>query len=194
MPPQIRPAIPSDIPQILTLYKYYVDNTIVTFLIQEPAESYISTRLIASQSRGLPYLVAVDSSTSDIVGYASASAFRGFMLGYGHTVEMSIFVHPEKKNHGIGGALIQTLIQQLRETRHISHEDNHENEPVEFPVKNVLAVMAIDDQEAGGGLALRDWYVKKWGFEEVGHLKRVGFKDGRWLAFSTYFDHCYRYC
>lgn len=178
---QIRTAEHSDIPQILSLYKHYVANTIITFLTKEPAETYLSTRLTASRNRGLPCIVALELHSSQIVGYASASPFRGFMLGYGHTVEMSIFVHPEHIKRGIGSLLMGELIQRLREGRHVSCEDGHEDEPVGFPIKNVLAVMAVDDQAAGGGLALRDWYVSRWGFEQVGHLKKVGFKNGRWL-------------
>jgi L-amino acid N-acyltransferase YncA len=181
MSTQIRNAEQFDIPQILSVYKHYVANTIVTFLINEPAETYISSRLSACQDRGLPYLVAEDFFTSQIIGYCSASDFRGFMLGYGHTVEMTIFVHPEYIKRGIGSLLMGDLIQKLRETKHVSCEVGHESEPVEFPIRNVLAVMAVDDQAAGGGLALRDWYISKWGFEEVGHLKKVGFKNGRWI-------------
>lgn len=184
MPIQIRSAKQADIPQILAIYKHYVANTVITFLIKEPTEAYILSRLTISQDRGLPYLVAEDIDSSDppnIVGYASASPFRGFMLGYGHTVEMSIFVHPEHIRCGVGSLLMGELIQRLRECRHVSREADHEDEAVEFPVKNVLAVMAVDDQAADGGLALKDWYVDKWSFEQVGHLKKVGFKNGRWI-------------
>jgi L-amino acid N-acyltransferase YncA len=181
MSTQIRHAEQFDIPQILTLYKYYVANTVITFLIKEPAETYISSRLSACQDRGLPYLVAEDCSSSKIIGYCSASAFRGFMLGYGHTVEMTIFVHPEHIKRGIGSLLMKELVQKLREAKHNSCEASHDDEPVEFPIRNVLAVMAVDDQAVGGGLALRDWYIGKWGFEQVGHLKQVGFKNGRWI-------------
>jgi L-amino acid N-acyltransferase YncA len=176
----IRDAELSDVPQLLAMYKHYVANTVITFLVKEPEESYISSRLAATQARGLPYLVAVETSATQVIGYASASAFRGFMLGYGHTVEMTIFVHPEHLGCGIGSLLMKNLIERLKECKHVSQETGHGDEPVVFPVKNVLAVMAVDDKADGGGLALRDWYVSKWGFEQVGHLKKIGFKDGRW--------------
>ena len=40
--------------------------------------------------------------------------------------------------------------------------------------------MAVDDESPGGGYELRDWY-DRWGFVQVGHMKNVGFKFGRWL-------------
>jgi len=61
----------------------------------------------------------------------------------------------------------------------VSSEANHVDEAVRFPIVNILAVMAVDDQAAGAGLTLRDWYVGKWGFEQIGHLKKVSFKHGR---------------
>ncbi len=109
---RIRDAVKSDIPQILAIYKHYVANIVITFLTKDPADAHISNRLTASQERGLPYLVAEDSSNSQIVGYASASAFRGFMLGYGHTVEMTVLVHPEHTNRGFVSFSMRELIQR----------------------------------------------------------------------------------
>ena len=75
---------------------------------------------------------------------------------------------------------MQGLLQELRNTKHLSWEDGREDEAQEFEIKQIVAVMSIDEQGPCRGLALRDWYLRK-GFEEVGHLKKVGHKDGRWI-------------
>ncbi len=46
-------------------------------------------------------------------------------------------------------------------------------------VRELLAVMAVDDNGRDAGLALRDYYVQ-WGFREVGRMEQIGFKFGRW--------------
>ncbi|KAK5301504.1 hypothetical protein LTR99_006471 [Exophiala xenobiotica] len=100
------------------------------------------------------------------------------MLGYGHSVEISLFCHPEHRDKGIGSKMLKDLLSALRTTKHVTKEAGHEDNPVECDVKKVFAVMAVDEDAPGQGLALRDWY-RRWGFEEVGRLKGVGYKKGR---------------
>lgn len=175
---EIRPATEADLPQILEIFQHYVLNTVVSFLVQKPNPDYIKSRWLDTKQRGLPYLVAVDTHSQRIVGYASASAFRGYMLGYGHSVEISLFCAPGHTSRGIGGKLLRALLQALRETKHVSNEVGYEDNKVEFEIKKVFAVMAVDETAPAGGLALRDWYVK-FGFEQIGRLKGVGSKKGR---------------
>jgi L-amino acid N-acyltransferase YncA len=178
MPITIRSAELADIDQVRSIFEYYVVNTVLSFVIQKPPEEYVRSRYEASKQRQLPYLVAVDSEAGKVVGYAYASSFRGFMLGYGHTVEMTIFCHPDRRGQGTGNLLMKAILGELRQTKHLSHEVGYEENVVEFDVKNVLAIMAIDESGPKGGLALRDWYLR-YGFEEVGRLKGVGWKLGR---------------
>lgn len=173
----VRPATQNDLPQVREIFEHYVLNTVVSFLVQKPPANYIASRFQETVLRNLPYLVAVDEQ-GQVVGYSYASAFRGFMLGYAHTVEISLFCHPDHTNKGIGSQMIKELIQTLRTTKHLTKEVGYEEEPVETDIKKIMAIMAVDDTALGQGLALRDWY-KRWGFEEVGRLKGVGFKKGR---------------
>ncbi|KAK5053300.1 hypothetical protein LTR84_002274 [Exophiala bonariae] len=175
----VRPAVESDLTQIRDIFEHYVLNTVVTFLTQKPSLEFMKTRYKDSASRQLPYLVAVDPSQNEkVVGYACASAFRGYLLAYGHTVEITLICHPQYTGRGIGSLLISELIARLKETTHLAKEVEYEANQIEFPVKKVLAVMAVDESAADQGLALRDWY-KRWGFEQVGRLKGVGSKKGR---------------
>lgn len=176
----MRQATQSDLPQVRQIFNHYVLNTVVSFLVQPPPPDYIRSRFESSLERNLPYLVAVDSSDGGetVVGYAYASAFRGFMLGYAHTVEMSIFCHPKHISRGIGSQLMVELLTQLRTTKHMTKEAGYEDKPIQVDVKKVMAIMAVDEQAPSNGLALCEWY-QKWGFEEVGRLKGVGYKKGR---------------
>ncbi|KAL2433682.1 hypothetical protein ABEF95_008693 [Exophiala dermatitidis] len=173
----VRRATEADLPQVRAIFEHYVLNTIVSFMVQRPPPDYIAQRFQEIASRNLPYLVAVGDG-GQVVGYAYAAAFRGYMLGYGHTVEMSLFCHPQHRNKGVGGQMIQQLLQMLRTTKHTTKEVGHEDNVVEFDIKKVIAVMSVDESAPNRGLALRDWYLR-WGFEEVGRLKGVGSKNGQ---------------
>ncbi|EDN03263.1 predicted protein [Histoplasma mississippiense (nom. inval.)] len=112
---KIRSATESDLHQIHSIFTHYVQNTVVTFRVNKPPFSYIGKRFHEAQERGLPYLVAVEKSGQDnpshegnptekVCGYTLASAFRGYMLAYAPTVEMSLLVHPDYQSQGIGSA------------------------------------------------------------------------------------------
>lgn len=174
MPVTIRPAEAQDIPKIWEIFNHYVMNTSVSFLVKSPTQSYIQSRYQASKDQGLPYLIAVESDK--IVGYTYASGYRGFMIGYISTVEITIFCHPDHRGKGIGKLLIGELLDKLKGTIHITREACHESEAHEAEIKQVLAVMSLDEEKGHG---LRNWY-QGWGFEEVGRLRKVGFKKGRW--------------
>jgi L-amino acid N-acyltransferase YncA len=184
MEPTIRPATPSDLPQIHQIYTWYVANTVISFLVNPPPVSYISSRYYSSLEQNMPYLVAVEP-TSDkserVVGYTYASGFRSFMLGYIRSVEMTIFVDPEHRGRGLGNALMKELLGQLKGRLHVLSEAPEEGEEkvrVEREVKQLFAIMAVDEE--GDGKGLKDWYAK-WGFEVSGRLRKVGFKNGREL-------------
>ncbi|ODH51211.1 hypothetical protein GX48_02638 [Paracoccidioides brasiliensis] len=192
---KIRPATESDIPQMHSIFTHYVLNTVITFLINKPPLSYVADKLYATRDRGLPFLVAVErpegANTSNevdaqekVCGYTQVSPFRGQLLAYGPTVELSLFVHPDYQSQGIGSKLLSSLIELLKETKHRAREfagDLEHEVGIQdgFPVKNVLAVMAVDTEGKNGGEGLREWYVQR-GFVERGRMKEVGFKFGKW--------------
>lgn len=180
MTAQIRPATEADLPGILAIYNYYVLHTVVSFLGQEADLAYVKAPFERARERGLPYFVA--DQEGEVVGYAYSSPFRGFMLGYGHSVEITIFLHPSHTNKGLGAAMMKALLDALKVAKHVSREAAHEDKPVEFDIWNVMAIMSVDDKSADGtfGMGLKTWY-EKWGFKVVGRLEGIGWKQGRRL-------------
>ncbi|KAK2754700.1 hypothetical protein FQN54_006833 [Arachnomyces sp. PD_36] len=201
----IRPARPSDLPQVHDIYTHYVLNTSLTFLTNAPPLSFTVKKFEdITLKRKLPFLVAVREANElgvggeeeeEILGYASLSPYRGTLLAYAPTVELSLFLHPEQTGKGIGGRLLGELLGMVR--RGEVWHDAREFEGVEGwerglgeagngdgdrmgRVRNVLAVMAVDVERREEGEGLRRWYVER-GFVERGRMEGVGFKRGRWI-------------
>lgn len=208
---KIRPATEDDISQVHAIYSHYVRETVLTFLQNPPPlEAMVAKFRGNTVVHGLPYLVAVEEDeeshkTDVVLGYAYLSPFRGTMISYGGTVELSLFLHPEQRNRGLGTKLLATLLSMLgpypNTTTSSDKEDGivstgisangishlareHQGYPdyevaVSVPVRSVIACMALDTEGKDGGEGLRKWYEKR-GFVERGRLKGVGFKRGRW--------------
>ncbi|KAJ7160238.1 acyl-CoA N-acyltransferase [Mycena filopes] len=173
----IRLAESSDIPQITKIINHYIQFSVATFRLDVLAESAILESYQSVCEQGLPYIVAVTESSPAILGYAYASGYRmPSHKAYCHTVEITVFVHPEHHAHGIGSTLLNGLLSRLK------NPDSLEGwATVKAPaISEVLCVMALDPDGRDAGYGLRDWYLR-WGFEEVGRLRRVGFKFGKWI-------------
>lgn len=182
--------------QIRAINTHYILNTSLTFVRTPPSlESYI-TKLNDLASRGLPYIVAVDETKRAddgqpfILGYASLSPFRP-QISYAPTVELTLFIHPERQSRAIGSTLLANLLERVQNRQVWHHceesgigsettDSGHEAVPAgPTQVRNVIAVMAVDPEGKEQGEALRKWYLKR-GFEECGRMKKVGFKRGHW--------------
>lgn len=88
---EIKIAKVSDLSEILDIYRYYVENTAITFEYKVPSLTEFTNRYQNIISK-YPYIVAI--SQNEIVGFAYANAFHS-RAAYNWAVETSIYV---KKN------------------------------------------------------------------------------------------------
>lgn len=152
----IRPARPTDCQAVAHLYGGYVRTSLATFELEAPTVESWQSKLADLDEVGLPFLVALHGA--DLVGYALATPWRP-RPGYRFTVEDSIYVDPQRKGQGLGRRLLAELITELRA----------------WGAKQVIAVIADSGEPASAALHLGA------GFVEVGRLRQVGFKQGRWV-------------
>ena len=126
----IRSATPSDLPQILTINTHYILNTVLTFKQTPPSPSILLSKYNDIKARRLPYLVAIDSSikqknengndSNDLVlGYAYLSPYRGEMLSYAPTVELTLFVHPSHQSRSVGSRLLAAILKASESVLHL---------------------------------------------------------------------------
>nr|WP_313886911.1 N-acetyltransferase family protein [Saccharomonospora amisosensis] len=157
--PTVRAATGDDIPTIADIYAYYVTNSVATFELEPPDHADWLRRYRAVTTAGLPFLVAEHPDLPPgPAGYAYCSPWKA-RPAYRHTAEDSVYLDPHARGRGIGGALLDRLLAGC----------------VEAGVRQVLAVIADSGDPASPALHTGR------GFAEVGRLREVGFKHGRWL-------------
>ena len=154
----IRDARETDIPDMLEIYNHYVANSTVTF-----DEDALTLKELRSKFRhmaklGYPWLVA-ESPGHQILGYAYVSQWKP-KAAYRFTVEDSIYLGPASTGKGLGKVLMAALLDAAKAAG----------------IKEIIAVIA--DRGAEASIAMH----KNFGFKEIGHMGKVGFKFDRWLG------------
>jgi phosphinothricin acetyltransferase len=149
----IREATADDLTAINDIYNYYVRHATCTWQL-EPEPMAARQAWFAAHGPAHPVTVAV--SGGRVVGWGSLSPYNP-RAGYRHTVENSLYVHPEQHRRGIGRALLADLIARAQARRY----------------RTLIAGVAADQPAS---LALHE----ALGFERVAHLRQVGHKFDRW--------------
>lgn len=109
----------------------------------------------AKVAGGWPLLVADDGDRT--LGFASFGTFRE-RPAYARTVEHSVYVAAEARGRGTGRRLLDAIVAEARSRR-------------------LHAMIGGVDAANEGSLA----FHRAAGFEDVGRLREVGWKFGRWL-------------
>ena len=154
----IRPAVVDDLGQILEIYNYYVQNSVVTFDLEKLTIADWQEKFEWLESLKLPFIVAV-SPGGQTLGFAYVAPWRQ-KAAYRRTVEDSIYLRPAAIGKRVGTKLLDELITRSKDAG----------------VREIVAV--ISDKGAESSIALHE----SFGFVHQGHLGKVGFKFGRWLG------------
>ncbi|MBI5337674.1 MAG: N-acetyltransferase family protein [Mycolicibacterium rufum] len=155
-PVTVRPATTADLGAVADIYAHYVRSGVATFEVDPPTRDELSSRLGGVTAVGLPYLVA--EIDGQVAGYAYCAPWKT-RPAYRFTAEDSVYVAPHATGRGIGGALLDALLEHCAAAG----------------IRQVIAV--IVDADATGSLTLH----RRRGFVDAGRLSAVGFKHDRWL-------------
>ena len=151
----IRFATKEDCAAIAAIYNHAVVHTAA---IWNDKTVDTDNRIAWFEARQLSHFpVLVSEENGVVTGYASYGDWRNFD-GFRHTVEHSVYVHPEHQGKGLGNILLGSLIDEAR--RRGKH----------------MMVAGIESQNHAS-LHLHE----KHGFVITGQMPQVGTKFGRWL-------------
>ena len=147
----IRRALPADLPAVAAIYGREAREGHATFDV-EPRPIALWEDKLADDDH---FLVA--EHDGEVVGYATSGPFRP-KPAYARTRESTVYVAPGQQGRGVGRALYDALLRLLAADG----------------VHLVVAAVALPNPAS---LALH----RACGFEEVGVMREVGHKHGRWI-------------
>ncbi|HSL85479.1 MAG TPA: GNAT family N-acetyltransferase [Bacteroidales bacterium] len=156
----IRHAKFEDAKEVLEIYRYYVENTAVSFAYEAPALKEIEDKIMSSEGR---YVYLVMEIEGRIIGYAYSTRYRE-RDAYDRTVEVSVYLHKDETGRGYGKMLMDELLVKLEQSGTVA----------------VIAVISSGNEKSGRAFS-------SWGFTHSGHLPKVGSKFGQWYGIDTYY-------
>ena len=152
----VRPAAAGDMARVQAIYAHHVLNGTASFEEIPPDLAEMQRRRDAVLTAGLPYLVAENDGA--IIGYGYAGVYRT-RTAYRHTAEDSVYLAPDATGLGAGRALLAQVIAQSAAAGY----------------RELVAIIGDSGNTASIGLH------RALGFRDVGTLRNVGLKFGRWL-------------
>ena len=156
----VRSATVADAKAIWDIYRYYVEQTAISFEITMPSIAEIEER-IRKTLNAFPYLIAEADGTA--IGYAYAGAVIP-REAYAHCAEVSIYISRENRSKGIGRLLYEELFARLK-SQGISN------------VYACIGVPEVEDEYLNNNSAQ---FHAHMGFTEVGRFRNSGLKFGRY--------------
>lgn len=154
----IRDATLADLPDVREIYNHYVMNSTVTFDETPMTLAALKKKFAKITDKKMPFIVAQNPS-GQLLGYAYVYPWKE-KAAYRFTVENSIYLGPASTGKGLGRVLLGELLERSKAAG----------------IKEVIAVIA--DRGADASIAIH----KDFGFKEIGHMGKVGFKFDRWLG------------
>ena len=140
--------------QIADIYNHYVLNTHHTFETETIKAQEMLSRILEIK-QNYPFIVF--EKDGQILAYAYASRWKQ-RQAYDHTVESSIYVHPDQHGKRIGSILYSSLLNELKQG----------------DIHSVLAGISLPND-------ISIYLHEKLGFKKQGVLEEVGYKFDKWI-------------
>ena len=139
------------------IYNYYIVNSYSNFEEKKLTFNQFHSNYKNIIKKKLPYLIAL--SEEKVVGLAYLNRFRE-KSGYRFAFENTIYVHDKHIRKGIGYKLLKEMLNVSKNNKNIK-----------------LIVAVIGSIDSKGSLKLHE----KLGFKKTGVLKKIGFKNNKWI-------------
>lgn len=150
----IRNANTNDLPNILSIYNWAVEQTVATF---DTEVKNINDHRDWFKDFDNGYPLKVIEIENKIIGFGLLKAFSD-RKAYDTTCELTIYILPGYQGQNLGSQMMDELIDSAKAKK----------------IRVILSKI-----EAGSSASIN--IHKKFGFEVVGTMNKVGFKFDRWL-------------
>lgn len=152
-------ATVEDASKILEIYKYYIENTTITFEYDVPTFVEFKER-IKNTLLEYPYIVC--EYRNEILGYAYAHKVW-MRAAYQWDAELSVYIDKDYTGNGLGKKLYKILIEILKLQN----------------VVNVYGCVTYPNEKS-------DKLHESFGFKKVGIFENSGYKFGKWIGVTWF--------
>lgn len=156
----LRQAVEEDMKAILEIYNEAVLNT--TAVYTYAAQTLEERKLWFRKKNEDKFPIVVFEENNDVLGFATFGSFRAWPA-YKYTIEHSVYVDSNFRNHGVGTALMREIIRIANG-------------------RNYATMVAGIDANNHNSIKMHE----KLGFQYSGTIKRAGYKFGTWLDLVFY--------
>lgn len=156
----IREANEKDLEDILEIYNDAIVNTTAIYTYKPETLEEKKQWYEKKKQGGYPLLVFEEDNR--VVGFVTFGPFRAWPA-YKYTIEHSIYVHKDYRNHGIATKLMKEIIKIANE-------------------REYATLVAGIDADNKGSIKMHE----KMGFKYSGTVTKAGFKFGKWLDLAFY--------
>ncbi len=156
----IRSAAPADAGRLAEIYRYYVEDTAISFEYEAPDEDEFRRRIERTLT-SYPYLVLAEDGV--ILGYAYAGPFKA-RAAYARSAELSIYLDRSARGRGLGRKLYEAMETEMKDRGFL----------------NLYACIAdpiVEDEYLTRG---SQRFHGRMGFVKAGSFHRCACKFGRW--------------
>ena len=154
-----KPIIKENINEALTIYNWYVLNSMATFHLKAIEQKELEKMVSAGHSKYQSFLILFKGN---VCGFCYLSQFR-YKEAYDKSAEITLYLDQNFTGKGIGKKTVSYL-EKIAKTNKID---------------NLVAVITATNMES---IAL----FEKAGYLKVGHLKNIGVKFGETLDVVSY--------
>ena len=149
---RLAPVSVEDGKAIIDIFNHYVKNSFAAY--PEDGVPYELFQLFLDMAQGYPFLVA-KGPVGKVLGFGFLHP-HNHMPVFSQTAEITYFIAPEYTGHGIGGQILDSLLDWARE-------------------KGITSILASISSLNPGSLAFHE----KNGFVECGRFVGIGRKKGQ---------------
>lgn len=157
----IRKAVYADVPYLLDIYNYEIENGVATLDIDKKSIEDWEKWFFNHNVGNHPLIVCeIDGA---VAGYASLSSYRE-KQAYSSTVELSVYVSPDYRRMGVGTLLMKEILKMARED------------------ETIHTVVSVITSSNTVSCRLHE----RLGFTFCGTIKEVAFKFGEYIHIHNY--------
>ncbi|WP_298441460.1 GNAT family N-acetyltransferase [uncultured Ferrimonas sp.] len=156
---QFRDYQPTDCAALLAIYNHAICHSSATFEESPISLSEFAARLSAIQAH---YPILVLEHDGKLQGYAYGNHYKP-RSAYRFCAETTIYLHQDCRGTGLGQLLYQALFTRLQAQG----------------IEQLLAIVTRPNEQSAG-------FHQRLGYEQVGVMRRVGYKFNRWYDVAIY--------